>query len=64
MPWPKTGATHVKLELPNKGRTMKGTDCLQWLGSTAFEPDKTRSGPRLLPTVLRGMIRIPCPWSV
>ncbi len=44
MPWPQTGATqcHAQLELPDKGRAIKGF--------LAFVPAK-RSDPRLLLTV-------------
>ena len=49
MPWPKTGATqyHAQLELPDKGRAIKGlVVCNIWdLGPAKW------SGPRLLSTV-------------
>ncbi len=49
----QTGATqyHAQLELPNKGRAIKGVGCLQWFGSRAYGPGK-RSSPRLLLTYL------------
>ena len=40
MPWPQTGATHyhAQLELPNKGRAIKGSFACYavWLGSMIY----------------------------